>query len=648
MKKEDLIKLRQKISELSEYEKKLRNLYLKKLANGKLYGPLLEIPSIDKTWLVEYADADIMSDIPKRSLYEDLIEYSKNNLSSIAIEYFDNKITYKELIDNVELIASSLYQDGIRKGDKVTVSMPYLPETIYTVYALNKLGAVVNMVDPRINGELMTRYIKEADSKYAIIIDKIEDKISLIKEKCGLEKIVSVSPLNSHGNYFVRFISKFKKSQFASWKDFSSLPFISTEIAERDVGELAVLEYTSGTSGNPKGVMLPDASFNSLAHFQFESLKNKVGDKFLLIMPPFIAYGLVIGMHDMLCQGQHLIMIPNFTLDKAPKMLGKLMNKYHPDYIMGVPNFLTILMNYKKDLSYLKGIIIGGDHLDAEIEKKARKFLLKSGSDAKIYKGWGMTELASCASFTKTDGSNYVGSVGITLSKNNVKILPQLKNKDDNYDIDGLELSYGEEGILFATSPAMTTGYYNNKEATDKLIYVDKQGIKWVNTGDLFEMNRAGALFFKGREKRIVVRPDGHNIPSSQIESIATSFDEVENSIVIGIPSRKYEHGSIAVLCISLKDKDLLKEDIYRLFEKIEKKCIENLQPRDRAICYSLVRDIPYTQNAKADHTKLRDDVLENLLNVFIDEDTSVATYVVDDSNLEKTNNNKILKRLFK
>ena len=86
-------------------------------------------------------------------------------------------------------------------------------------------------------------------------------------------------------------------------------------VAEFTPNDLAVIEYTSGTSGKPKGVKLTNEAFNALSYFQKQSLKNEVGDKFLLIMPPFIAYGLVIGMHDMLCQGQHLLMIPTFTLD---------------------------------------------------------------------------------------------------------------------------------------------------------------------------------------------------------------------------------------------------------------------------------------------------------------------------------------------
>ena len=631
MKKEDLIKLKDKINKLSFEEGKLRDLYLKKIANGEMYGPMIGYASIDKPWLGEYEDSDILSTINDRSMYQDLVEYSKNNMDDIAIEYFGNKITYRELINNIEITAASLVRDGVKEKDKVSVSMPYLPETIYTIYALNKIGAVVNMIDPRINSQLITEYINKADSKYAIVIDKIEKKMKKILPSVNLEKVVSVSPMLSHGNPIIRFFSKFKKSIFTKWNKFIDKDAPKVQTVNTKGEDLAVIEYTSGTSGDPKGVMLANKSFVGLAHFQHESLKNSVGDKFLLIMPPFIAYGLVIGMHDMLCQGQHLLMIPNFTLDKAPKMLSKLIDKYHPEYIMGVPNFLTILMNYKKDLSFLKGMIIGGDHLDAEIERQARNFLLARNSKAQICKGWGMTEIASCGTFTKTDGMNNIGSVGIPLSKNNVKILKAIKDDNARYDIDEVELGYNEEGTLFINSPTMTLGYYKKEDATNKVMYVDSQGEKWINTGDIFSISQDGSLYFKGREKRVVVRPDGHNIPSNQIESISNAFDVVGNSIVVGIPSKHYAHGSMAAICISLK-KELQDCEKEELLKNIEKSCKEHLQPRDRAKYYVIVDSIPYTSNGKVDYIKLTNDVNKKIDELIEDETLQESYHIVTSS----------------
>ena len=405
--------------------------------------------------------------------------------------------------------------------------------------------------------------------------------------------------------------------------------------------ELAVIEYTSGTSGEPKGVMLSNEAFNALSYFQVQSCKMKAGEKFLLIMPPFIAYGLVIGMHNMLGQGQHLIMIPSFTLDKAPKMLPELIDKHRPNCIMGVPNFLQILMNYKKDLSFLDGIIIGGDHLEPQIEKEARDFFASHGSKAQVYKGWGMTELASCGSFTKKGGKNNVGSVGIPLSKNNIKVLPKKTEDNKDYNIDDLELGYGEEGVLFMSSPALTLGYYENERATSRVIYTDAAGTRWMNTGDIFKISSDGSMYFNRREKRVVVRPDGHNIPTEQIESIASSFPEVANSVVVGTPCQKYKHGEYATVCITLKNKNMTPKEMEQLLFDIEKECKKELQPRDRAKYFIIVEKLPYTMNAKVDYDKLMAEVNMKIKDIQLDEDSRECFCIIDNALVAKKRTKK-------
>lgn len=641
MNKEQLIELRKKIGQLSEMELKERKLYLRGLATGIIQGPPVGYPSIDMPWLAEYSEEDIFSDIKKRRMYEDFKENCEKYSDYIAAEYFGNKITYKEFLENVELVADSLVKDGVKKGDKVTVSMPYLPETIYTIYALNKIGAVVNMVDPRINVELVTKYVNTAHSDYAIIIDKAEKKFEKIMPETSLRKVISVSPLNSMKNPVLRFLSKFKRSKFTKWNDFITKERLNVKMAPFEKDELAVIEYTSGTSGEPKGVMLSNESFNALSYFQFQSCSMEPGKKFLLIMPPFIAYGLVIGMHNMLGQGQHLLMIPSFTLDKAPEMLPKLIDKHHPNCIMGVPNFLQILMNYKKDLSFLDGIIIGGDHLEPQIEKEAREFFANRGSNAKVYKGWGMTELASCGSFTKMGGTNNIGSVGVPLSKNNIKILPKKTLEEEDYNIDDLELGYGEEGVLFMCSPALTLGYYENEIATNKVIYIDAVGTKWMNTGDIFKVSKDGSMYFNRREKRVVVRPDGHNIPTEQIEAIASSFDAVANSVVVGTPCQKYKHGEYATVCVTLKDKNMSQKEMEQLLYNIEKECNKQLQPRDRAKYFIIVEKLPYTMNAKVDYDKLVEEVNAKIKEMKIDEDSREYFYIIDDNLVAKKRTKK-------
>ena len=174
-----------------------RDLYLRTLLSGERLGPLTGKASIDKPWLINYSNEQIGCPIPSRRMYEDLLWYTQNLKYDIAIEYFGNKITYEELRKNIEITAASFIKHGVKKGDVVSVCTPYLPETIYTIYALNKIGAIINMIDPRINGELITEYINNANSTYIVTIGKADEKIKKLLPKTNVKKVVSIPATNS-------------------------------------------------------------------------------------------------------------------------------------------------------------------------------------------------------------------------------------------------------------------------------------------------------------------------------------------------------------------------------------------------------------------------------------------------------------------
>lgn len=166
--------------------------------------------------------------------------------------------------------------------------MPYTPETVFAIYALNKIGAVVNVIDPRINKELIKEYMLDSKSTFAVVIDKAEEKIATIIKDTNVKDVVTVPAANSVKSSLLRKISNKRKSIYTKWNDFINEAECKEDVpvAEFTPNDLAVIEYTSGTSGKPKGVKLTNEAFNALSYFQKQSLKNEVGDKFLLIMPP--------------------------------------------------------------------------------------------------------------------------------------------------------------------------------------------------------------------------------------------------------------------------------------------------------------------------------------------------------------------------
>lgn len=596
--------------------KESRDIYLRKLLTGVYFGPLTNYPSIDKPWLKFYTEEQIQEEAIKGSLYDALVHYNRFNLMTTAINYYDNKISYLEMIKKIDETAIAFSNNGIKKGDKVTIAMPYLPETIYSIYALSKIGAIANVIDSRTNAETLKKYINEADSKMIIMIDRIEDKIASIKDETTLTKFISVSPLLSANTKAMKLLNKYNnifkpnKYGFTKWQDFYKdyyiEPIDSRVKYEKDMP--SVIVYTSGTSGNPKGAILTNDNFNNLALFQKQSVPDaKIGDKFLLIMPPFIAYGLVIGLHNQLCQGQELIMIPTFTLDKAKDMLAKLIIKHKPSYIMGVPNFVNIMRNDKRlknyNLSFLKGFIVGGDMMNPNDEIKGNEWLHAHSANCNITKGWGMTEGSSCITYPKSNECNEIGSVGIPLSKNNIKILNT--ENSENIDINATELMYNQTGEIFATSPTVMKGYFNRPEYEKEVIFYDNQGQKWIKTGDKGHIDQNGILFFEDREKRLVIRPDGHNVSPSQIENVIMQHPAVISCVVVGIPSEKHASGSWPLACIELKEEYLNNKE--QILKEIDDLCIKKIPPRDKANYYEFVSEVLYTNNGKVDYRKIQE-----------------------------------------
>lgn len=629
MDKEYLKSYREKISSLSEDDKNKRDLYLKGIATSKIYGPSLGIPSIDKPWLKFYRDEYIDNNLPQMSMYRYLVSNSVSNLHKTALTYYNNKISYKTLLSNIDKTAKAFVNMGVQSGDVVTVAMPFTPETVYTIYALNKIGAVVNMVDPRVPGLKLKNYITGASSKYVVAIDMIYPKMNQILDDCDLEKVVFVSAYDSL-KFPMNMIAKFSKDDYKEARDnldYSDL-YINWEAFMRGASNIsydvedeyslnkeAIILYTSGTSGEPKGAISTNESFNSMTYSQHDSIINTVaGDKFLLIMPPFIAYGLGIGLHGQLCTGQNLIMVPTFNIANQATMLGELVKKYKPQTVMGVPTFMDDLTRHPDmqdmDLSFLKNVIVGGDSMIVESEERVNDFLKSHNSSAKVTKGWGLTEVNSCATYTRDNDTNLIGSVGIPLIKNNVRIVKPIVDDSGepkelvDFNLDEVEeLSYGETGEIFILAPTVICDYLNNEEASKKSFFLTECGDKWVRTLDLARLDENGNLFVDGRIKRIIIRPDGHNVSPFAIENVITADSRVLAAAVVGRPSMNSEHGSYPVAYIVLKDE--YKDKADEIIDELDIAIKNVLPPRDVAEHFEIIDDMPLTDIGKVNIREL-------------------------------------------
>ncbi len=184
----DLKEYRTKLGKLSLNEQKLRDLYLRNLAIGKTQEPPTKLASIDKPWLKYYEKEVILSDEPKSTAYELIYNNNKDYLDNNALQFFNKYITFRELFENINLVAKSLSSNGIHKGDFVNVSLPNIPESVYIFYALSKIGAIANMIDPRASSKDIMNYINEVNSNMIIILEDAVPKLYPIIEKTSIKK----------------------------------------------------------------------------------------------------------------------------------------------------------------------------------------------------------------------------------------------------------------------------------------------------------------------------------------------------------------------------------------------------------------------------------------------------------------------------
>ena len=603
MNKEDLIRLKKKIVELSDKEKKERDLYLRNISLGNILGPMTGYASIDKPWLKYYNENNIDKERLNCSAYDYMKHYNINNLSYNAINYMGNIITYKELLDKIDEVTKSLINLNVKSGDVVTLIMANIPENIYLFYAINRLGAVANIIDPRLKTDEIIEIVNNNKSKLVISIDSFMNKKNIlnIKKNSNIENIVLVNPLETlKNNKLISFAISCKEKinyhlsskSFIRWSYFidNGRNVTLSDIPKYAEEKNAIMVRTGGTTGKPKIVVLSNKNLNEMAnqHFLGEYNFNKK-DLFLNFLPPFIAYGICGATHMPLVLGLENILIPKFDAKDFPD----LMKKYKPNVVFGGPILYEKMMNSKKtkniDLSSLRVPVSGGDTMNIELENKINKYFEDNNCYHTIGQGYGMTEVSSSACYSKE--SSYVeGSVGIPLINNSISI----------FDADTMdEKMINEEGEVCIKTNTMMSGYFNNEIENNNVIKTHEDGSTWVHTGDIGKMNSNGNLFVIGRMKRMIVS-NGSKIFPISIESIICKNPYVESCVVVGAEHKALRH--VPVAHIVLNDNNIDKE---KLIDELNSEIKKELPDYYLPFIYVFRRNMPLTSIDKIDYKML-------------------------------------------
>ncbi|MDO4377002.1 MAG: class I adenylate-forming enzyme family protein [bacterium] len=600
MNKKDLIKLKEKIYELSNEEKTKRDKYLRDISVGNLYGPQVGYPEIDKPWLQFYDEKLFEVTVPNMSAYDFMAKSNKDNMENVALYYFGKKYTYKDLIDNIAKTEDALRANGVEKGDVVTIAIPNVPENVFIFYALNKIGAIANMVDLRLKEDLLVNAITGVNSKLMFGCDLFLENINNIIDKTNLEKVVVVSPADSLPplvKQLYKLSDKTKKignPKFQMWKDFS-LEKPKYEVIREvvDGNTDACILYTSGTSGLPKGVIHTNNTFNNMAtQIKYLNVDYVKGERFMNQVPPFLAYNLILSTHMPLSLGLDIIMLPNYEPDKFAEHV----MKYKINHVLAGPadwtNFLENDNVNRKNLSHLKLMASGSDKINPKTKDDINAKISSRGGEHKVLEGYGQTEVGSAA-VTNLPNLDVRDSVGVPYPKMSVAI----------FDDDNNELPYGSIGNICITGPTMMSGYYNNEEETKETMQKHADGTVWVHTGDIGYMDENGVLFLKGRKKRLIIRHDGIKISPSDIEKVVDGLDCVCASCVVGVDDLKHGSGHVPYVNV-VKSPDTNLTD-NQIIEAIKEECSKKLTEKYCIDKIEILDEFPLTPVGKVDYRKL-------------------------------------------
>lgn len=526
---------------------------------------------------------------PDCSLYDFLKQNAKNYESSCALEYFGKKITYRRLLDEIHRCAKALQHMGIQKGDAVSICLPNIPQAVIAFYAVNCIGAVANMIHPlSAQGEIL-HYLTVSQSRMVIALDMTAEKMQKVLPQTNVAHTVYVS-VSEEMPLYLKFAYHLTSRQKTSlpceallWRDFLSHGD-SQESASEYHGtgkECAVILYSGGTTGKPKGIMLSNLNFNALALQSIESCGCLTkGDRVLSVMPVFHGFGLGVCIHTVLNFGGTAIILPKFKASEFHKLL----LRYKPNVIAGVPAIYENLIRSSafegKDLSFLKCIISGGDSLAPATKEKLNSLLASHGCNAAVREGYGLTECVT-GSCLAPDNSTKLDSVGLPYPDTFYQILDPES---------GETLPKGEIGEIVLRGPSVMLGYLHEPEETADTLRLHTDGYIWLHTGDLGYMDDDGYVYFCQRRKRMIIS-GGYNIYPQTIEEIISRHPQVMTCAVVGIPDEIMGQRvkAYAVLCGNTADTAKVEAE---LMEALRQEIAGYALPREIAFVPSLPRTL--------------------------------------------------------
>ncbi len=561
-------------------------------------------PTIDKLWYVNYNKNELEKEIQKRTVFQEVYDNNIKFQKDLALEFFGSKINYSTFFKNIEMTAKAFKEYGIKKGDFVTICAAGIPETVYSFYALSKIGAVANMIAPHFEKKDLIARISDCESDTLIIMDEFYPELKEAIKCSRIKNIIILPTLNSS---MLRFITKtYKIDSFSNelyWNQFikDGRKQKETETISYEKDLPLTMVYSSGTTGASKGILLSNDSFqNSIQSYPASGVDISRGQKFYQIIPPWYSTGLSTSIHLPLSYGTSVFMDPRFERDIFVKNIIKAKPNYCVAPTSMYEGFLDEKLVGNKNLSFFNYPFEGGEPLSNEVASKIEKVFKEHGSNAQLRVAYGQCECGAAITTQTQKAENTRGSVGIPLPGVTIGIFDEQFN----------ELKYYERGQILANTPCSMLGYYKNEEATKEYFHIDKNGIKWNCTGDIGYIDEKGNLFVQGRASDYSII-DNEKIYNFDIENILMELDEIKMCDVLEFDNNGTKELAVHIIFTDKVQKEIeenpeyLEEKLFEIKQYIyERTNNEKMVPHR----FKIRKSFPYAKSGKRDVSKIKEE----------------------------------------
>ncbi len=477
-------------------------------------------PYAARPWLKHY-DHWVPAEInyPQQSIYQVLQIATGRFGERHATAFFGAHLTFRELKSQVDRLATALSRLGIAKGDRVGIMLPNSPQYLISFFAIVRLGAIVTNINPIYTLREVNLVAQDAGLRAVITLDQLAPLVLAVKPNSAIEHVIATSvqeytaqpdgsPPAPQGTLsFTGLIASV---------DLPEIPRV--EINPED--DIAVLQYTGGTTGVPKGAMLTHYNLyaNSLqSGIWGEGLTEKGHERYLMVIPYFHIYGQTVGMLIGAWNGAMQIMIPKFDVN----LLLEAIKRYEPTFFPGVPTLYISLLNHpdarSSGLDRVRRFNSGSAPLPVEVLEQ-----FEALTGGMLYEGYGLTEASPVTHSTPTLAKRKPGSIGLPIIGTECKIV--------DLETGTTEVAVGLDGELCIRGAQVMKGYWNKPEETANAL---RDG--WLYTGDVARMDEDGYFYIVQRKKDMII-VGGFNVYPNEVEDVIFTHPAVVETVVIGVP----------------------------------------------------------------------------------------------------------------